>query len=187
MHMKREEILFYMSEGTVSMYFIRSKLEKIIEVDTSLFFKFGEISDVEKCENMIAELLTKIKFNSSYLKPNLVVLYNDICYADLRYLYRCALRGFSYNTIRFVELSRIAKLLGENKNLVVFDKTYYTSIDRGEKFVNEENLGVNPIIIGKSKSGHIHYPDDKIVWKTFKSHFTNGDIYVNMDVGDDVL
>lgn len=185
--MKREEILFYLSEGKLSLYFANAQEEKIFDIDTSLFFKCGEISNVQKCENALTEILSKIKFNHSYLKPDLIVLYNDVCYADMKYLFRCALRGFSYNTIRFIKLTKVVKEISKDKNIVVFDKNYYTLIDRGEKCMDDGRLGENPIIIGKSRTAHIHYPEEDIVFRTLKSCFTNADIYDNMDVGDDVL
>ncbi len=185
--MKREEILFYLSEGKLSLYFTGAQKEKTLDVDTSLFFQCGEISNVSKGENALTQLLAKIKFNHSYLKPDLVVLYNDVCRADMKHLYCSVLRGFSYNTIRFVRLSRIARSISKEKNVVVFDKNYYTLIDRGEKTKNDGDLGENPIIIGKCKTPHVHYPDEDIIWKTLKSCFTNVNIYDNIDVGDDVL
>ncbi len=185
--MKREEILFYLSEGKLSLYFVNTKEEKIYDVDTSLFFKCGEISNVAKGESVLTEILSKIKFSHSYLKPNLIVLYNDICHADMKYLFRCVLRGFSYNAIKFVRLSSLVKMICKDKNVIVFDRNYYTLMDRGEKSMDDSKLGEKPIIIGKGKTSCIHYPEEDIIFRTLKSYFTNVDIYDNMDVGDDVL
>lgn len=183
--MKREDILFYMSEGKINIYLVNEKKEQIIETDTSLFFKYGEISNEFLCENKITEILTKLKFGGSYLKPNVKVLYNDICYADAKFLYRSVFRGFSYNCIEFAKLSKVVRLINESKNLVVFDKNYYILVDRGEKCIVEERIDFEPIFIGKNDSLHIHYSDNDIIWNTFKSHFTNIDIYDKIDSGDD--
>lgn len=183
--MKREDILFYMSEGKIHTFLVHSKREKVFDLDTSLFFKFGEISNVSMCEARVTEVLTKMKLGEFILKPNIIVLYNDICYSDTKFLYKVIFEEFGYNSIKFARLSRLAKLICNQDNVVVFDKNYYSLIDRGEKCTMEETIGFDPIIIGKRHSEHVHYPEEDIVWRTFISCFTNSDIYDNMDVGGD--
>lgn len=183
--MKREEILFYLSEGKVRIYLYKSKKEYSYDIDTSLFFKWGEILNVELCSDAITKILAKINFGPYYLKPNLYVLYNDICHCDLKFLYRFALEEFNYNEIRFMPMSKLVELIKNDSNIVVYDKNYYTNIKRGEKTVNPKAIGKDVVIIGKSTSKHVHYSDDDIIWREFKDCFTNQKSYGIMNIGDD--
>ncbi len=183
--MKREDILLYMTSKKTYVYLKRSDKEYILDEDTSLFFKLGEISNEKMCEDFFTEISSKMNFGLYYLKPDITVLYNDVCSCDLKFLYSCALRGFNYNLIDFVPLSKVVKIIRDDDNTVVFDDNYYTLIGRGEKSVNESSIDFDPVFIGKKGTDHIHYADEDLIWTTFKSHFTKRRRYDIIDVGDD--
>lgn len=183
--MKREEILLYISENKFHVYLNSSKEEKIIEKDTSLFFKYGEISNVHACERACTEILSKLNFRLLYLKPNITILYNDVCNADMKYLYKSSLRELNFNAVYFVPLTKLVKDGIKKSNVVVFDENYYTDIDRGEKFMEESCIESEPVYIGKKDNIHIHFSDKDIIWSTFKTYFTNLRTCDKMDVGDD--
>lgn len=183
--MKREEILFYLASNKIYMYLINCKKEYIYDIDTSLFFRLGEISDVYHCSIAIAKILSKMNFGFNYLKPNIKVLYNDICSCDIKFLYESALLPIGYNRIDFVPLTKLVKKIRKDEDLVVSDGDYYTLVNRGEKLMSLNNIDFDPVILGKADTKHIHYSDLDIVWKTFKSHFTNRKSYDIIDIGDD--
>lgn len=183
--MKREEILFYLSTGKIHVYLVKNKKEYIETLDTSLFFKLGEISNVVRCSEAITKLLSKMNFGLYYLKPNITVLYNDVCSADTKFLYRSVLETLGYNNLNFVPLTKLAKKIGKGKNLVVSDGDYYTLVNRGEKSMSLDSVDFDPIILGKTDKSHVHYSDVDIIWKAFKSYFTNDKSYDMIDVGDD--
>lgn len=183
--MKREEILLYICTNEIKIYLVGTGKESIIEKDTSLFFKMGEISNVLLGEKVLTEILTKLSFSLFYLKPNITILYNDVCNADIKYLYRSLFRELNFNLIYFVPLTKLVKDCIKKKNIVVFDGDYYTDVDRGEKFMSEKCIEFEPVFIGKKDNIHTHYSDDNIIWNTFKSYFTNLRSCDKMDVGDD--
>ena len=183
--MKREEILFYMTVNKISIYLIEARSEKIIESDTSLFFKLGEISNVLECRKVVTEILSKLNFSFLYLKPNITILYNDVCNSDLKYLYKCVLRELNFNTIFFAPVRKLVKDYINKQNIVIFDENYYTDIDRGEKYLNLKCISFDPILIGKKDNVHKHYAKEDIIWSTFKTYFTNLRSCDKMDVGDD--
>lgn len=183
--MRREEILVFLATDKLYIYSVSAKKEKIIDLDTSQFFRFGEISNLEKCERVISENLAKMDFKTFYLKPNYILLYNDICYSDTKFLYKSLFRNIEFNKLAFVPMSRVARKINKNENLVIFDKNYYTLVNRGEKCFSEEDILFEPILIGKVDTDHIHYSDSTILWKEFKTYFTNDRNYDKMDTGDD--
>lgn len=183
--MKREEILFYITTDIIHIYLKNANKEYLEKIDTSLFFKLGEISDVDRCSEAITKLTSKMNFGLYYLKPNVYVLYNDVCSCDIKFLYRSSLQALGYNRLNFVPLTRLTSKIHEKKNLVVRDGNYYILIDRGEKRMSLESLDFDPIIIGEANDHHVHYADRDILWKTFKTYFTNKKSYDIMDVGDD--
>jgi hypothetical protein len=183
--MKREEILFYLSNDKVRMYFLREEKDYTYEIDTSSFFKYGDIYNVELCDFAITEILTKINFSPFHLKPNLYVLYNNVSACDTKFLYSHALRSFNYNFIRFIPLTGIVKRIKSDQNIVVFDKNYYTLIDRGEKILTDSDIEIEEVLIGRRNPNHVHYSDDDIIWDTCKSYFTKEKKYDIMSVGDD--
>lgn len=183
--MRREEMLVFLATDKLYIYSSSAKKEKIIDLDTSQFFQFGEISDVDKCEKIFSENLAKLDFKSFYLKSNYIILYNDITYCDIKFLYKSLFRNIEFNKIAFVPMSRVARRINKSDNLVIFDKNYYTLVSRREKVKSEEDILFEPILIGKTDTDHIHYSDSSIIWKEFKTYFTNARNYDNMDVGDD--
>ncbi len=167
MKTRRETILFYMVNDKIYLYRKVLKKENIIEVDTSKFFSFGEISDVEACQNCLTEIQAKMNFNAIYLKPDFLVLYNDVSHSDLKFLYKEVLKVFDYNEVKFVPMSEVVTKIRDDENLVVFDKNYYTLIVRREKCMNDD-FDFEPVFIGKKDREHIHYSDTDIIWKKFK-------------------
>lgn len=154
-------------------------------LDTSLFFKYGEISNVNTCSEAITKIMAKMNFGLYYLKPNIIVLYNDVCSADAKFLYKSVLESIGYNKLSFVPLTKLVKRIGKGKNLVVCDGDYYTLVNRGEKCMSLESIDFDPIILGKNDDSHVHYSDGDIVWKSFKTYFTNKQSYDMIGVGDD--
>lgn len=170
--MKREEILYYMKEDKIYLFAVYSKKERVIELDTSSFFKFGEISDVRKLRKTISEILNKFSFGPIYMKPNLNILYNDVTNCDIKYLYENVFATQDFNKINFFCLTDIAKRINNSNNLVVFDKDYYTLINKKIKTTDKNIIDFDPILIGKKMSTCIHYSEENIIWNTFKSYFT---------------
>lgn len=183
--MRREEILVFLATDKLYIYSVSAKKEKIIDLDTSQFFRFGEISNLEKCEKVVSENLAKMDFKTFYLKPNFIILYNDVSWSDTKYLYRALFKNIEYNELAFVPMSRVARKINKSDNLVIFDKNYYTLVNKGEKCFSEDDIMFEPILIGKVDTDHIHYSDSTILWKEFKTYFTNGLYYGKMDIGDD--
>lgn len=183
--MKRETILFYLSTNSIKIYLKRSKKEYVLKEDTSLFFRYGEISCVKMGKKAVSKIIAKLKFGLYYLKPDVVVLYNDVCSCDNEFLYRGLLEEIDANEIEFVPLTKIAKEISDNDNLVVADGDYYTLVNRGEKVNSLDLLDFEPVIIGKKDDKHVHFSDDSIIWNKFKSYFTKGETYDIMEVGDD--
>ena len=96
--MKREEVLLYINSSKMYIYFEKKKKEVIKTIDTSSFFKYGEIYNEEK----FIEILDNY-FNEKFLlKPNVTVLYNDICNSDIKYLYKEAMQAIGFNVIKFI-------------------------------------------------------------------------------------
>lgn len=183
--MQREEILFYMKFGELDIYQTKSKKEKKIEFDNSLFFEFGEIKNAEECMKALSELISSIKFNPFYLKPKLVILYNDACHSDSKFLYKYVLKDLECSEIRFVPLSTIAKKIKDDDRVVVFDGNYYTIINKQIKIESLDDLDFEPIIIGKKDKDRVHYPDKDTIWKAFKTYFTNSQRCDTIVIGDD--
>lgn len=171
--MKREEVLFYLSTRKVHIYLVNSKKEIIEELDTSTFFKYGEISDTLKFSEEINKIFTKNNILNGILKPNLYVLYNDVCNCDLEFLYREGLSFLSYATIKFIGITNLLKSFKEKERLVLYDKNYFTIIYDGKKLNKIESLDFDPIYIGYNEANNLHYSDKDLIWETFKSHFTN--------------
>lgn len=183
--MKRETILFYLSTNSMRLYLVRSKKEYVLKEDTSLFFKYGEIKNVELGRKYLSKIISKLKFGLYYLKPDLVVLYNDVCSCDNEFLYRGLLEEIDANGIKFVPLTKIAMDIRDDENLVVADGDYYTLLNRREKVNSLDSLGFEPVIIGEKDDNYIHFSDDSIIWNKFKSCFTKDETYDIMEVGDD--
>ena len=80
--MKREVILFYIMNDKICIYLIKAKREIIKELDTSFFFKCGELLDVDKFSLERDKIIVEEKVLTRLLRPNLCVLYNDITNCD---------------------------------------------------------------------------------------------------------
>ena len=150
----------------------KCKNEIIEKVDTSLLFKYGEITDVKKFQSMIEDILNKERLLGGILKPDIIVLYNDVTNCDLKFLYEVGLEPFGYNKITFIELSKIVKQISKNNNIVFFDKNYFTIFKNNQKLENTEFLDFEPIIIGSNKEDNLHFSDNDLIWNYFKTHFT---------------
>jgi len=183
--MKREKILFFLEKNKINLYFINSKREEIITVDTSLFFKFGEIIDVKRCEECFLKILSHINYGPYYLKPDIFVLYNGIDQYDAKFIYSYVLKSFNYHEVFFLTFKDLVLQVFNNENIVVYHNDYYVILDRFKKMYSEKNLKHNPILIGKHSSRHLHYTDENLLWKTYKSYFTNPKNYGMIRLGDD--
>ena len=171
--MKREEVLFYMTNDKIHVYLSNAKREIIEEVNTSTFFKYGEISDIEICREEISSFISRNNLIKGVLKPDLIVLYNDICNCDLEYLYKSVLAYFNYNEIKFLRLTNLVKNIKNYENIVIYDKDYYTIIGTKEKKKNLSDLDFLPIVIGEIDKDFLHFSDKNLIWNIFKTHFTN--------------
>lgn len=183
--MKREEVLLYLSIGKVRLYFVNAKDEYIFEEDTSLFFEYGEISNEKLCEEFFLNISSRINLGFYYLKPNIHVLYNDICYSDSKFLYKCALRGLSYNKLDFVPISKLITKIRKKDEVIIFDENYYTLVGKKRKTKSLEGIDFEPIMIGSKQTDNIHYADLDILWNTMKTYFTKGQSYGIIEPGDD--
>ena len=170
--MKREIILFYMINDKIFIYLTKAKREIIKEFDTSSFFKCGEISNVKHLALTVNKIIDENKVLTRILKPNLIVLYNDITSCDLNYLYEKSLLPFNYEKIDFVPLSKIIKMINEDERIVFFDKNYYTVFKDNYKTLDKYKIDFKPIYIGKNNTRETHYSNNLIVWNTFISCFT---------------
>lgn len=171
--MKREEVLFYLSSDKIHVYMINSKREIIEELDTSTFFKYGEISDVETCREVISDFVTRNNILKGILKPDVYVLYNDVCNCDLEYLFKSVLVYLNYNELKFLGLTTLIKIFKNYENIVIYDKDYYTIFATKEKVSILNNIDFIPILIGDTDTSNLHFSDKNIIWNSFKSHFTN--------------
>lgn len=171
--MKREEVLFYINQNKIHLYFNNLKKEIIEDVDTSTFFKYSEISDVNLAKEKISEKVSKY-FASIYLfKPDFFVLYNDITHCDLKYLYREILDFTNYNKINFIELSTLVKKINNSERVVVFAGDSYTYFKENIKIKDLLSINFDPILIGARDENYLYYSDENLIWNAFKSHFTN--------------
>lgn len=170
--MKREVVLFYIECDKIYMYLLKSKKEIIKCINTSFFFNYGEICNVDEFSKVLEKMLHDEKILTGLFKPILYVLYNDVCNCDLKYLYKTSLLPFNYEKINFVSLSDIVKLINDDSKIVYFDKDYYTVFNGNFKTKDEKDIVFFPIYIGKYNTNSIHYFDNSIVWKTFISRFT---------------
>lgn len=183
--MKRETILFFLENNKINLYFVKSKREKVVNVDTSLFFKYGEILDVSLCEDALLKVVSKINFGPYYLKPDLCVLYNGIKYYDSKFIYSCVLKVFNYHKIFFVTFKDLIMQTFHNENIIVYHKDYYVWVSKERKLFSERKLNKESIIVGKSTSKYVHYSDENMLWKIYKSCFTNTQNYDMIYIGDD--
>ena len=170
--MKREVILLYMKNDAIYIYLVNAKKEIIKSIDTSFFFKFGEIFNVSLFNECITKLVYEERILSGILKPVIHVLYNDVTNCDLKYLYTIGLSAFNYEKITFYPLSKIIKTINDRDTIVLFDKDYYTDFLHEFKTNNQKSISLNALYIGKNSTENIHYADEFIIWKTFISHFT---------------
>ena len=175
--MKREAILFFMENNIINIYFPKSKKELNEKIDTSLFFKYGEISNVEEFSNTIEKLIDNKKIISSIIKPDIIVLYNDITNSDLEYLYKIGLNPLNYNKIIFIKLSELIKDINKNEKIIYYDTNYYTIFKTKNKQSNIDNLEYEPLIIGNNQKDNLHFSKKDIIWQYFKTHFTNYKTY----------
>lgn len=171
--MKREEVLFYLTTGKIYLYLKNTKREIIEDIDTSTFFKYGEISSVEDFTNTINDFMNKKKIFTGIFKSNIYVLYNNITNCDLTFLYKSALNSMGFNNIEFISITKVLKTIGSFKRLVLCDEDYFTLIDKKEKVLNLNDITFEPILIGGNMGNFTHYADTDLIWNSFKSHFTN--------------
>lgn len=183
--MKREDILLYLVDNKVYVYLTKRMHLEVEELDTSLFFEFGEIKNVHLCLETLNKLFSKLKLGTIRLKPNFIVLYNDVSHSDIKYLYRSVLQGIEFNSVSFAPLSEVVRMVHDSERVIFADKNYYTIFKDNVKTTSLEGLDFEPILIGEVSDEYLHYSEPDIIFDTFKSCFTKFISYDNMDVGDD--
>ena len=170
--MKREEILFYLAENKMYFFLLKLKKEVVKKVDTTSFFKFGEIYSVDECFNTINKIVSKFRIVNGIFKPIVHVLYNDVTNCDLEYLYANSLLSLNYSEIKFYKMTDLLKEFDNYNRIVFFNSGCYTFFAEKVKLKSLNKIGFNPIVIGDNDCEHIHFSDSDIIWNRFKSHFT---------------
>lgn len=165
--MKRETILFYISFNKIHIYLKNLKKEIIENVDTFSFFQCDEIKDVMKFSEIIEKMLIKKNIKSDFLKPNIIVLYNDITNSDIKYLYQEALTAFNYNNIYFYSLSELINDFCKNKKIIYYDGVCFTNFYNKDKTstlnLNEDDY----YFIGKPYNNFKYFSNFDILWEKF--------------------
>ena len=156
----------------IYIYLKNSKKEIITNIEASFFFKCGEISDVDKFSKTLEGIIRNEKKLTGFFRPNVIVLYNDVTWCDLKYLYRASLTVLNYEKIEFMPISRIIKMINDSDRIVWFDKNYYTIFKYNFKTIDKNIIDFNPIYIGKNNVKDTHYANENIIWNSFISYFT---------------
>ena len=167
--MKREEVLLYINSSKLYLYRINKEKEVIKKINTSSFFKYGEIYNEEE----LIEFLDK-QINERYiLKPNITILYNDICNYDVRFLYKYAFDMLGYNKIRLISYTDIFKDNNNYEKLVIHDKDIFIDLYHKKVFKDIKNISSKQIIIGNITKDYIHYADEDYIYNMFKKYIIN--------------
>ena len=164
--MKREEVLLYINTNKIYIYLTHKKKEIIKKINTSSFFKYGEIYNEQ---NFIEEL--DKEFNEKFLlKPNITVLYNDICNSDIKFLYKEALTNIGFNKINFIGYNELFKSNKFYNRLIILDGDYYIFLKENMKRKDLSPITYKPVIIGTKENEYTHYADDNYIYNEFKKH-----------------
>ena len=170
--MKREKILLYICSNKIFLYLINKKKEVIEEVDTSLFFKCGEIKNVKELEKTLRYIFNKNKILGSIIKSNIVVLYNNITNSDITELYKSSLECFDFNRINFINIESLLIKLNNYPKIIYYDGETYTSFHLKEKETSINCFASDSVFIGDTKTVNTHYSKKELIWEMFKSDFT---------------
>ena len=171
--MKREEVLLYISYNRLYLYRVRKKKEVIKKINTSSFFKYGEIYDEER----LIECLDKYINENFLIKPNITILFNDICNYDIKFMYKYAFITLGYNKIKFISFTDIFKNNKNYNRLIICEKDRIIDLSN-KRIINDiKEASFKPIIIGNNKGNFIHYADEDYIYNTFKSYMLDNYFY----------
>ncbi len=164
--MKREEVLLYINSNKIYIYLKNKKKEIIKKIDTSSFFKYGEIYNEQK----FIDILDR-EFNEKFLlKPNVTILYNDICNSDIKFLYKEALINLGFNNISFIGYNDLFLNNKFYNRLVILDGDYYIFLKEKNKRKSLSPIAYKPVIIGTKENEYTHYADDNYIYNEFKKY-----------------
>ena len=164
--MKREEVLLYINSNKIYIYLKNKKKEIIKKIDTSSFFKYGEIYNEQK----FIDILDR-EFNEKFLlKPNVTILYNDICNSDIKFLYKEALINLGFNNISFIGYNDLFLNNKFYNRLVILDGDYYIFLKEKDKRKSLSPISYKPVIIGTKENEYTHYADDNYIYNEFKKY-----------------
>lgn len=171
--MKREEVLLYINSSKLYLYRIRKKKEVIKKINTTSFFKYGDIYD----ENRFIDEMDKYINESFFIKPNITILYNDICNYDIRFLFRYAFDTLGFNKIRFISYNDIFKNNKNYNRLIIYEKNNIIDLSNKRKINDIKDISFKPIIIGNVKGNYVHYADENYIYNTFKHYMIDNYFY----------
>lgn len=167
--MKRETVLFYLSDNKYYIYFCNRDKELKKEIDTSSFLKYGEISSVENLYETIVDDLAK----NLFLKPNIIILYDSSCLGDIKYIYKEIFKYIGINNIKFISIRQLLKNDKYYKRLVIKNKDNYTIIKDNIKIDSLDKIKFKPIILGEGETKYHSLLDKDYIFNKFKHQFTN--------------
>lgn len=167
--MKREEVLLYINSSKLYLYRINKEKEVIKKINTSSFFKYGEINNEEAFINALDKYIDE----KYVLKPNVTVLYNDICNYDIKFMYKYAFELLGYNKINLISYTDIFKNNINYEKLIIHDKDIFIDLYHKKVFNNIKEISKKQVIIGNIKGNHIHYADEDYIYNVFKKHILN--------------
>lgn len=167
--MKRETVLFYLSDTKYYIYFCNRNKEIKKTINTTSFLKYGEISSVDNLYSTIEDDISK----NLFLKPNIIILYDSSCLGDIKYIYREVFKKIGINNIKFISINQLLKNNKYYKRLIVKNKNNYTVLKDNIKIDSLDNIDFKPIIIGEDNTKYHSFLDKDYIFNAFKHHFTN--------------
>ena len=159
----RKIFIFYFTKEYTFIYIKNSKKEIIDKVNNT-FMKYSEIIDYNRFIQYLNYLKNKYLILNTFLKPIIYVLYNDISFTDIKYIYSNAFKDTFYPySINFIKISD----LNYNGKLVYYDDCY-TNLNKRTKFCSESFLSKKSILVGKVSNKHLHFSDKYYFWSKIK-------------------
>ena len=167
--MHREEVLLYINSTKLYLYRVNKDKDVIKKINTSSFFKFGEIYDEERFINALDKHI-----NERFIfKPNITILYNDICNYDIKFLYRYAFDMLGYNKVNFISYTDIFKTNIYDEKLIIYDKDIYIDLYNHNIIKNIKDIPKSKVLIGNLKDSYIHFADEDYIYNLFKKYVIN--------------
>jgi len=115
---KKKQIYIYINSDKTYI-FLKHKNKTIIENNNNNIIKNSEIVNVEKTLKHLLKIDKKHNIYNGYLKPDIIVLYNDFVDCDIIYLYKAILQDFNYKNISFIKISELIKKLKNNERILI--------------------------------------------------------------------